>query len=470
MILFVYANDRVHDGRYLRNLPEERRANSAALREAEDADLVELVECTNATLEEVIAACRRDRRRIIAIHVAGHADGNSLLFEQPDGSPTPAAASSFAEFLGELPSLKLAFFNACATKGQLDALLSRGVPAVVVTSTLVRDEVAQTFAYYFYSEAGRSETIADAFHHASVDTRFACSAGQRQPSMALYRDVTVPQALADSVPWELHGDDKAIQDRLVPALQAAEHDAAGGSWRVADSGRFQRIVRTQVIAGCLIALAIAAALTAAAVELLSRVRATDEAALAPRVVGQRRERAPIPAQPIASAGSGAVKHSPVQRDGEHAPPQEAVRPEASRRDPSGAPAPSLAHAQKPKVALRDATRDARRPRVATAPRLGSATELDRETIQRQIRSHHDELRHCYERQLLEDPALSGTVSTRFLITPAGTVTSLTASGLDASVSRCVTETIQKIQFPTSDGSTEVIYPFHFFRRWDATAP
>jgi hypothetical protein len=469
VVLLVYANDRVHDGRYLRNLPEERRANSAALREAEDAELIELVECTNATLSDVISACQRNRRRIIAIHIAGHADGDSLVFEQRDGSPTAAAASSFAEFLGELPALKLCFLNGCATRGHVDALLGHGVPAVVVTSTSVRDEVAQIFAYYFYSEAGRGETIADAFRHASVDTRFAFSAGQGPPSVGLWRVAGDHALPPDLVPWELHGDEAAIHERLVPVLEAAEQDAgAAESWRPSDSRRFQRAVRAQVIAGCLIALAIAAALTAAAVELLSIARVTAAAAPAPHVVGQRRDRPATAMQAIPSAGSAATGSGRALDDAASAgPPPGDARRDDQARDLGEAPPGRATHVQNPATPARRTQSSASRPGAAELHPASSPAELDRETIQRHIRSHRDELRHCYEQQLMEDPELGGTVSTRFVITAAGTVTSLTASGVDSHVSRCVAETIQGVRFPATDGTTQVNYPFRFIPRHDA---
>lgn len=469
VILLVYANDRTQDGRYLRNLPEERRANSATLREAEDANLIELVECTNATLGDVIDACQRNRRRIIAIHLAGHADGDSLVFEHADGSPTAAAASSFAEFLGELPALELVFLNSCATRGQLGALLDHGVPAVIVTSTLVRDEVAQVFAYYFYSEAGRGETIDDAFRHASVDTKFAFSAGRTPTSAGLWRDINVHELPSEPFPWELHGNAAAIQQQLVPIVQSAEPDAmARASWRSSDTWRLNRIVLAQVIAGCLIALAIAAALIVAVAELLSVVRAAG-ARQVPNPVGQRHDRPPFVTQSTTTAVGSATVPSHDQDHRSAISPRGDLRPGDARRDQSEARPPTTPHVRSPEAPARRTPRITSRPAAAEVTPPKPPIELDREMIQRQVRSHRDEFKRCYESQLVEQPSLGGTVNTRFVINPAGSVTALTASGVDSTVSACVAETIQHIQFPASNGSTQVSYPFHFVRRQDVAA-
>jgi hypothetical protein len=97
------------------------------------------------------------------------------------------------------------------------------------------------------------------------------------------------------------------------------------------------------------------------------------------------------------------------------------------------------------------------------PRPSALADLDEEAVRARIRSHHGALKSCYERQLLHKPALRGTVSTRFLITPTGTVAALEVSGLDPDVSSCVADTLRTIEFPRSGSSVQVSYPFHFRR-------
>jgi hypothetical protein len=50
---------------------------------------------------------------------------------------------------------------------------------------------------------------------------------------------------------------------------------------------------------------------------------------------------------------------------------------------------------------------------------------------------------------------------QFGISPEGKVSSSTATGLDEEVSSCVAGVVQSIEFPRSDASLHVRYPFHF---------
>ncbi len=99
--------------------------------------------------------------------------------------------------------------------------------------------------------------------------------------------------------------------------------------------------------------------------------------------------------------------------------------------------------------------------------------LDKNILRRYIRRHTEQIRYCYERELLGHPDLAGTISTQFLIDSNGKVQAATASGFDATVASCVAGAISTIEFPAGqNGSIEVHYPFTFVRsdrRDEATA-
>lgn len=110
----------------------------------------------------------------------------------------------------------------------------------------------------------------------------------------------------------------------------------------------------------------------------------------------------------------------------------------------------------------------RGPRGSAAPRVeigqpGVAGELDRNLIRRYIKRNLAKLSYCYEKALLVTPDLAGTVATRFVIGPRGTVTSVEASGVAPEVSACVAEVLRAIEFPKprGGGQVEVTYPFDF---------
>jgi tRNA A-37 threonylcarbamoyl transferase component Bud32 len=102
-----------------------------------------------------------------------------------------------------------------------------------------------------------------------------------------------------------------------------------------------------------------------------------------------------------------------------------------------------------------------------AVNLGSANasgDLDKTTIRRYIRQRLAQIQYCYEKELLANPDLAGTVATRFTITAEGKVTSVSATGMDGtSVPDCVAGVVASITFPkpAGGGVVQVAYPFSF---------
>jgi hypothetical protein len=243
VLLFAYANDRLDDQRYMRNLPEERRTIEAALRGIEDAGTVDVVHCPNATIDEVLDKCQRCGERLAVFHFAGHADGKTLLFEHPDGSPAASHARSIAEFLATFGGLRLVVLNGCSTQDQVESMLALGIPAVVATSTLVRDDVATSFAGHLYAALAAGETVETAFRRASSAVVVQYTTGTDGTLSALCRDV-VAENMTISLPslWKIHGFG-IRQFRLITAADLVEKKTrkqnqagAGGVGNVSDGG------------------------------------------------------------------------------------------------------------------------------------------------------------------------------------------------------------------------------------------
>jgi Ca-activated chloride channel family protein len=110
-------------------------------------------------------------------------------------------------------------------------------------------------------------------------------------------------------------------------------------------------------------------------------------------------------------------------------------------------------------------------RAVSAPqvRIGTTTvrgDLDKLIIRRYIRKHLNAVKYCYEKQLLKDPQLAGTVTVSFTLGGTGRPLAVTASGMgNETVESCVAEVIRKVQFPQTDGDgvSEITYPFVFKR-------
>ena len=95
--------------------------------------------------------------------------------------------------------------------------------------------------------------------------------------------------------------------------------------------------------------------------------------------------------------------------------------------------------------------------------------LDKSLIDRVIKQHMNQIKHCYQRELNANPTLGGLVTVKFVITGDGTVSSAktiksTLSGKGASsVNSCINSRFLAFQFPKPKGGGMVIvqYPFIF---------
>jgi hypothetical protein len=112
--------------------------------------------------------------------------------------------------------------------------------------------------------------------------------------------------------------------------------------------------------------------------------------------------------------------------------------------------------------------DRRRP-VVPAVKIGPPSGCqgdagcDPSIVRRYVKRWLPKISHCYERQLLVDPGLAGTVTAVFTVLPTGRVAQSDASGVSGEVAACVASVLAAIEFPRFDGAFQVRYPFHFHR-------
>lgn len=115
VILFAFANERVDQASYLRNLPEEARTIREDLESAKRDGLCNYKEIPNATLKEVLDVFQNPlyKDRIAIFHYAGHANSYQLMLESPEGRATAAYSGGLAPFLGQQTGMQLVFLNGC---------------------------------------------------------------------------------------------------------------------------------------------------------------------------------------------------------------------------------------------------------------------------------------------------------------------------------------------------------------------
>jgi TonB family protein len=92
--------------------------------------------------------------------------------------------------------------------------------------------------------------------------------------------------------------------------------------------------------------------------------------------------------------------------------------------------------------------------------------LSKEIIARTIHRHLNEVRFCYEQQLIAHPDLQGRVAVKFIIGPDGSVRAAMRDKSDlgnAAAERCVVDAVNRWTFPAPEGGGLVIvtYPFVF---------
>jgi tetratricopeptide (TPR) repeat protein len=201
-VFFAFANDRSGGARYLRNLPEEQRHVREAMAAAVEAGLCEVVERSNATVDEVLDVFQDPdyRDRIAVFHFGGHAGGAELLMESADGTAAVAHAGGLARFLGTQRGLELVFLNGCSSRGQVQGLLDAGVPAVIATSEAIDDTVATEFSARFYKAFASGAAVRTAYTEAqgAVQTR------QGEQARGTYRSFVPDEVAEDRWPWDLY--------------------------------------------------------------------------------------------------------------------------------------------------------------------------------------------------------------------------------------------------------------------------
>jgi WD40 repeat protein/DNA replication protein DnaC len=168
VIFLAFANDRVNDTLYLRNLSEEQRGIRNALNIAVKAELCEVVTRSNASIEDILDVFQDENYndRIAIFHYSGHANYYRLLVETFEGRPSPAYREGLISFLSKQKGLKFIFLNACSTQQHALELIQAGIPAVIGTSQDIDDQVATKLAIRFYNGIANGFTLERAWREA----------------------------------------------------------------------------------------------------------------------------------------------------------------------------------------------------------------------------------------------------------------------------------------------------------------
>ena len=212
VILLAFADNRKN----LDQLIEERRTLDDLLT---GPFQVEQKDC--ATLSRIEQVFRVHRRRIRIFHFGGHADGRQIELMQGKDGHKGGYVAGVAEFIGRQKGVQLVFLNACSTVGQVQAFIDANVPAVIATTSPVRDKVASTFAqllYQSFTEGRGKKPLREAFEEAR-----SLLMGRFEAFEQLYDPLTRDRLGMDQIetfPYRLHtrtdrDEDLCYQDLMV---------------------------------------------------------------------------------------------------------------------------------------------------------------------------------------------------------------------------------------------------------------
>ncbi|MCK6560111.1 AAA family ATPase [bacterium] len=199
VIFLAFAQDRTEGGAYLRNLPLELDGIRKALQKARQAELCEVVERSNTTVENILDVFQEYQDRIAVFHYGGHAGSYELLLESLTGEHATAHSEGLVSFLARQKGLQLIFLNGCCSQQQALDLIAAGLPAVVGTSQKIDDGVATKLSVRFYQGMAAGLGIDRAWVEAVDQIKIEKGAGNTR---ALHWQGQAETS--DRFPWEIY--------------------------------------------------------------------------------------------------------------------------------------------------------------------------------------------------------------------------------------------------------------------------
>ena len=212
ILFFAFANAREQ---YLRELPEELRQIREALHVAEQADVCEIVERANASVQDIfdVFQDRRYKGRIAVLHYGGHASDYQLLLETASGNEV-ANTDGLVPFLCRQTGLSLVFLNGCCTQLQGEELSRAGIPSVICTYKEILDKTARDLAVRFYEGLGQGLSLEQSWLDAADEARTQLATpsvsdrlsneNKAHKDTKISRDIMhIPDDTPSRFPWDL---------------------------------------------------------------------------------------------------------------------------------------------------------------------------------------------------------------------------------------------------------------------------
>lgn len=227
IIILAFAND---NDDYLAMIARERKNIFKTLQSHHDKGFVQVHKEESTSIADIFDLFNRYTDRIAIFHYGGHANGTHLQLETMAGESQLADARGLAQLMGQQKELQLVFLNGCATRKQVDILLSSGVKAVIASSVPIDDKKATEFAEQFYNALAGQANLKRAFQIAKA---FIMSKYGPSKPLDIYttRDIN----------WQVKK--KVSQEQAAWGLYWNENSPEVLDWRLPTSNRDSIIIR-----------------------------------------------------------------------------------------------------------------------------------------------------------------------------------------------------------------------------------
>ncbi len=162
IIFLAFAND---EAKYLRHLSTEAQRLRQTLSMAKQHGLCDFEERFNISVRDIFQAVKMSE--ISIFHYAGHADDQTMSLSQPNSENIWIDTYYLNDFLARNKAIKVIFLNACSSRAQAEALIAKGIPIVIGTSTEISDSIATQLAASFYESLISGHTVGEAWKDAT---------------------------------------------------------------------------------------------------------------------------------------------------------------------------------------------------------------------------------------------------------------------------------------------------------------
>jgi len=201
VFLFAFANDIAASLR----LDEEWRQADRALQADEDAGRLKYAIIPYATRDDVWDKFNRFHNQITIFHYGGHSGSEGLNL-----GDSVLEGKNLATLLEQEQNLKLVFLNGCSNAGQVEALLEKGVPAVIATSAPINDRRAVNLARQFYTALCSGRSIKEAFSTAAAYVN-----NEEKELLVGYRGTRFEEG-QEQFEWGLYAREEVVLDWKIP--------------------------------------------------------------------------------------------------------------------------------------------------------------------------------------------------------------------------------------------------------------